>query len=358
MLFFATSCVQPYDTLMPTLFEEGTSTYEQTEMNEGDFIYAYFYPMRNLDPEKYEPKKGVSYDDYIEYISHAYLIFKGDTESFRTPEGNYLDVSEFKLFIDGILQDTSNFAVYHGGAVLVDNNNVYYPSAITKFVKGGEFFTKYELYLGQAFKKKPAKYWFEVTINGISIRSNTLVWHEDGSGEWLNDDMPTPSLQISLTVEPQSSSMIDDNQNQSYRALANMYSQTDFIVLGYFGDYESSWNAIRNPENLLMEAEDIYQEAYIYTFHVEKVLKGELNKTDIRFCLPFTMEPEKNQTVMLFMHYLELLELYKAACTTFMVTINDSNEVQVKPYLIPEGGTDFSGIKLEEILSIFEIFSK
>jgi len=45
--------------------------------------------------------------------------------------------------------------------------------------------------------EKGAEYWFEATVNGVNIRSNTLVWNSDGSYEYL-DDMPQPSSELRL----------------------------------------------------------------------------------------------------------------------------------------------------------------
>ena len=360
-IFFEACTLNNTASMSPLSEAETLNKTRQGEVADGDFIYAYFRPIYNIDSEKYELHDGLN---YIEYVSSAFLIFKGETDNLQTPIEDHIIISEFKLFINDVLQDTSGFTAHHGGAVQLEDNSIYYPPAISRVVNHGDFFTRYDLFLGKHFEQKPAKYRFEAIVNGVKIYSNTLVWNENGSGEWLSDDMPPPSGHLSLSLPVQ----ISLPSHPSYDKLEYMYYSSSHIIIGNYSGYESSWNSIRNPANPLEEMEEEYLEAQIYDFYVRTAIKGELESDTIRITIPYRwrfthnnneifaddpyfIEPDPKETVMLFLNYNELFDLYAAACVPSTIMIDEDEITHLKSF----GTTDqISGMSLEEVLQIIE----
>lgn len=60
-----------------------------------------------------------------------------------------------------------------------------------------------------------------------------------------------------------------------FEDIQQMCEQADCIVLGQYGEFLSTWNMDRNPENPVEEDPNSYSEGRLYSFNVEQVLKGE-----------------------------------------------------------------------------------
>lgn len=63
--------------------------------------------------------------------------------------------------------------------------------------------------------------------------------------------------------------------------LDEMVSNADWIVLGRYTAFDSTWNMSRDPNDPSKPSDDQYTEGRIYRFQVEHIYKGELAKTEI-----------------------------------------------------------------------------
>ncbi len=64
-------------------------------------------------------------------------------------------------------------------------------------------------------------------------------------------------------------------------SLESMVQQSEYIVVGRYTAYDSSYNMARSTENADEEDPERYVEGRLYHFQVEEVLKGELEPGDI-----------------------------------------------------------------------------
>lgn len=61
--------------------------------------------------------------------------------------------------------------------------------------------------------------------------------------------------------------------------LDEMAEESEFIVIGRYTGLDSKWNMARNPENIMEEDSENYVEGWLYSFEVDDVLKGSLEKS-------------------------------------------------------------------------------
>ena len=54
--------------------------------------------------------------------------------------------------------------------------------------------------------------------------------------------------------------------------LQGMYEKAAFVVIGQFGEFQSSWNMARDPNDSTKESADERRDGHIYEFHVEQIL--------------------------------------------------------------------------------------
>lgn len=59
-----------------------------------------------------------------------------------------------------------------------------------------------------------------------------------------------------------------------YADIQQMYEKADYIVIGQYTDFVSTWNMDRNPQNPAEEDPNSYSEGRLYSFAVDRVLKG------------------------------------------------------------------------------------
>lgn len=64
--------------------------------------------------------------------------------------------------------------------------------------------------------------------------------------------------------------------------LTDMVHESDYIVLGVYEKFDSTWNLARNPDDLSKESEEEYIEGKIYNFKVEEVLSGDIKAKNIQ----------------------------------------------------------------------------
>ncbi len=67
-----------------------------------------------------------------------------------------------------------------------------------------------------------------------------------------------------------------------------MEAASEYIVVGQYTAYDSSWNMARNPLTPEVEDTDHYTEGRLYRFQVDRVLRGELESDEILINLRYS----------------------------------------------------------------------
>jgi len=121
-------------------------------------------------------------------------------------------VNDFVMYVNGV-EHTKLLPSSHASGISLSNTyldeNPYVPrdeDYVATFTFEFRYVDEY---------REPGEYWFEATVEGVRIRSSTLIWHNDGSFEYL-DDMPAPSSPVKLrsrsSILPAESISIDPNE--------------------------------------------------------------------------------------------------------------------------------------------------
>lgn len=63
--------------------------------------------------------------------------------------------------------------------------------------------------------------------------------------------------------------------------LQQMIDSADYIVIGEYTEFNSTWNMARNPDNIKEEDPGNYVEGRLYDFTVEKTIKGSIDDSSI-----------------------------------------------------------------------------
>ena len=158
---------------------------------DGDFLYA------QIDVLNAHFLLGLAESDSSWQPDHwagdICLVFKGITNDFPMPV-----IKNYTLFING----EARYSNVRLESPRVSQETLY--SLFTPFDHSGwGDVTLYtidvifsDLDIGRIYLE-PGEYWFEATVNGVHIRSNTFIYRTDGTAEYL-DDMPAPSQPLSL----------------------------------------------------------------------------------------------------------------------------------------------------------------
>lgn len=64
--------------------------------------------------------------------------------------------------------------------------------------------------------------------------------------------------------------------------LSDMVTNSDYIVLGSYTSFDSTWNMASNPHNPMDESNDKYVEGKLFNFKIEEVLKGNIRDEVIK----------------------------------------------------------------------------
>ncbi|MDR2569958.1 MAG: DUF5050 domain-containing protein [Oscillospiraceae bacterium] len=209
---------------------EGTGVNNNDDINipdgpTGEFLYA-------------QLNYGGSYPNIenLTQVASATLIFVGDTvDAFLPP-----DVDDFVLFRNGTPTDIT--VTYMSPGYSLSTENAFYQ--INDHVpKDHEMITLYTLSFSY-IPEEPGEYRIEATINGIKMGSDTFVWREDDTGEYL-DDMPAPASLIKLTVRPRLVPLtpidVDPNeQGFSFVRSPFVINNRDWVYYAALIDYDSS----------------------------------------------------------------------------------------------------------------------
>lgn len=150
-----------------------------------------------------------------------------------------------------------------------------------------------------------------------------------------------------------------------------MYDLSDCVVIGHYGDFLYDYNMSRNPSDPSQESTEDYAGGRMYTFHVEQVLKGEIEQESISVSLAYQeryrgeitnvvtdergnvikeptkrdpyeiyairdtyMEPDPEERLMLFLCYEPFMDSYFAANEPFTIVIGEDEALQLKSNLL------------------------
>ena len=64
-------------------------------------------------------------------------------------------------------------------------------------------------------------------------------------------------------------------------SLSGMFDYADYIVIGEYTGFDSTWNMARDNDDVSKEASDLYVEGHLYNFSVDEVLKGDIPEESI-----------------------------------------------------------------------------
>lgn len=166
--------------------------------------------------------------------------------------------------------------------------------------------------------------------------------------------------------------------------LEGMISNADYVVVGKYTGFDSTWNMSRNPNNPAEADDDNYTEGRLYCFEIEEVLLGEIEEEeilvnqkysntvsitesnavlnqageiiqpatesqtfDVVVHYPLYIEPELNTTYVLFLHKNTSADNYYGACEPFIVQVNSNETVELKSNLIGQQ-TSFNEVAYSE----------
>ncbi|MCL2051893.1 MAG: DUF5050 domain-containing protein [Lachnospiraceae bacterium] len=162
----------------------------------GELIYA------QVNADFSGSSDGFSFDvSEIHSISSVQLVFEGETkENFRRPE-----ISDFAFYINGVPQELNEYMSFDYGSV-VEHDLSWKASLHLDNVPGDEgmvtsYYYSVESKSDGLFDQPLAEYYFEMTVNGVPIRSNTFYWGEGVNFEFK--DMPSFSAPVHLVPKRQ-----------------------------------------------------------------------------------------------------------------------------------------------------------
>ena len=153
--------------------------------------------------------------------------------------------------------------------------------------------------------------------------------------------------------------------------LRGMFDAVEYIVIGSFGAFESSFNGARNWPNQLEEDPNNYHRTFIYSFNIQTVLKGTIDSDTIGIAVPYLqrlrgeirndifnaegervlaatefdpweiysiwdsyIEPIPGEMVMLFLNYSGLFGLYRFGIQPYMIVLEEDRTVSLKSNFI------------------------
>ncbi|MCL2628235.1 MAG: leucine-rich repeat protein [Oscillospiraceae bacterium] len=147
--------------------------YVDTGPVDGDLLYATIFTGL-LYADLREP--NVDPNEPFGYMSGIQLLFMGDTQNYPLPI-----IDEFVFYIDGVSQS------YHIDAAQYHITDAFseYDFPFSEGENGRD--TMYYYFIDTQKIEKSGRYWFEMIVNGVIIRSNTLVINDDRTSEFLDD---------------------------------------------------------------------------------------------------------------------------------------------------------------------------
>ncbi|MCL2080336.1 MAG: DUF5050 domain-containing protein, partial [Oscillospiraceae bacterium] len=138
----------------------------------------------------------------IDFVTGVLLFFDGEAkENFRRPE-----ISDFVFYINGVPQELNEYMSFDYGNVW-ETDKSWKAGNHFDNVPGDEGMMTVYSYSVESksdglFDKPLAEYYFEMTVNGVPIRSNTFYWGEGVNYEF-KDDMPSFPAPVHLVPKRQ-----------------------------------------------------------------------------------------------------------------------------------------------------------
>lgn len=82
--------------------------------------------------------------------------------------------------------------------------------------------------------------------------------------------------------------------------LKEMVETADLVIIGYYENFDRTWNMSRNSEDIHKEDEDNYVEGRIYNFNINEIIKGHVDSELIEINMRFseTVEFEESNAVV------------------------------------------------------------
>lgn len=183
---------------------------------------------------------------------------------------------------------------------------------------------------------------------------------------------------IDKNTESLKSTTENINISYDYKTAQNftdMVRESDFIVLGVYEGFDSTWNLARDPEDLSKESKEEYIEGKIYNFKVEEVLSGDIKAEnikishmyeetivveetsgdeeitpegilvkeptsvkyhDVKNINPAFIEPNFGEKYIVFLSKDEINELYMGAIEPYLINVDENGLVNVQSNLLVE----------------------
>lgn len=181
----------------------------------------------------------------------------------------------------------------------------------------------------------------------------------------------TPLLAGTPEVKPAKIEEITQVMSSDYPVFSDieqMAEAADVILIGQYTEFLSTWNMDRNPENPVEEDPTSYSEGRLYSFDVEKVLKGSAIPDTIRVNMAYStgakysvgdvdgveqvveyqiptqyyIEPELGEQYLLFLSYGPLGEIYFSygEPSSFLILPGGGTELKSNLFNPEEGVSD------------------
>ena len=148
--------------------------------------------------------------------------------------------------------------------------------------------------------------------------------------------------------------------------LQGMYDKAAFVVIGQFGEFQSSWNMARDLNDSTQESTERRRDGHIYEFNVEQIIKNETDdlRQSIEINLPYSetktgilppeqtggkkessysleipedfyMQPKQNTRYMLFLSYTgQAFDLYYPTAEPYRIRIGEGDILSLESNLL------------------------
>lgn len=161
--------------------------------------------------------------------------------------------------------------------------------------------------------------------------------------------------------------------------LEQMYKESDLIVIGHYESLDSTWNMVRDMNDIMKPDSKDYTEGHLYNFKIEEVLFGKSNKDEIKINLrhhklfhledeneeihtievndPLFIEPEIGGKYVLFLKENIDFGHYYGALEPYQIKIHNDQILELKSNL-KEKNEFVQNVSIKELDSEFVIHSE
>ena len=114
--------------------------------------------------------------------------------------------------------------------------------------------------------KKRTKFFLSLSILAITVLAFVTVINHVNSSENFQQTVDSLTVSYDYPVASDLQQMIDN---------------ADYIVIGEYTGFNSTWNMARNPDNIEEEDSENYVEGRLYSFTVDTAIKGIIDDSSI-----------------------------------------------------------------------------